>query len=66
MKPDPEIYIRTLQRLGCRPQASIFIDDTKENVDAAIKLGMHGIHFMSGLDINHALQRLGVEIEDRY
>jgi epoxide hydrolase-like predicted phosphatase len=63
MKPDPEIYIRTLRRLGCQPQASIFIDDTKENVDAAIKLGMNGIHFMPKLDINNSLQRMGLEFE---
>lgn len=63
MKPEPEIYTRTLQRLRCQPQASIFIDDTKENVDAAIKLEMNGIQFMPGLDINRLLQRLGIEIE---
>jgi putative hydrolase of the HAD superfamily len=63
MKPDPEIYIRTLQRLGCRPQASVFIDDTKENVEAAIKLGMYGIQFTPVLDINRSLQHLGIEIK---
>jgi len=63
MKPDPEIYLRTLRRLGCQPQASIFIDDAKENIDAATKLGMYGIWFKPGFDINHSLQRLGVEIK---
>jgi putative hydrolase of the HAD superfamily len=63
MKPDPEIYIRTLQRLGCQPQASIFIDDTKENIAAATRLGMNGVQFIPGLDINRSLQHLGIEVE---
>jgi putative hydrolase of the HAD superfamily len=44
-KPDPKIYLHTLQRLGTRPEETLFIDDKRVNVDAAIALGMKAIEF---------------------
>lgn len=44
-KPDPQIYLHTLQKLGTRPAEALFIDDKKVNVDAAIALGMKAIEF---------------------
>lgn len=47
MKPDPEIYRRTLTRLDVAPHEAIFVDDFEENVKAARALGIHAIHFTS-------------------
>ncbi len=47
LKPDPKIYKLTLDRIGCEAEESVFIDDTKENVLAAEKLGIHGIFFQN-------------------
>ncbi|MGO9437121.1 MAG: HAD family hydrolase [Terracidiphilus sp.] len=44
-KPDPKIYLHTLQKLGTRPDETLFIDDKRLNVDAAIALGMKSIEF---------------------
>ena len=44
-KPDPEIYQLTLERIGCAPEEAVFIDDKRENVESAEKLGIHGIIF---------------------
>lgn len=44
-KPDPEIYRRTLEQLGTRPEETLFIDDKLVNVVAARTLGMKGIQF---------------------
>ncbi len=44
-KPDPEIYRRTLARLGTRPEETLFIDDKRENVEAARALGIRSILF---------------------
>ena len=44
-KPDPAIYLQTLQRLGTRPDETLFIDDKRVNVDAAIALGMKAVEF---------------------
>ena len=50
MKPDPEIYRRTLHLLGRSPAETIFIDDSMPNVEAARNLGMQAVHF--GPDTN--------------
>ncbi len=44
-KPAPEIYKMVLEKLGIAPDESVFVDDFIENIEAARKLGMHGIHF---------------------
>ena len=60
MKPDPRIFIRTLERLGCRPDEAVFIDDFQHNVDGARGVGMAAIHYTPGLDVAAALATLGV------
>lgn len=62
MKPDTEIYQRTLQRLGVTPRQAVFIDDNEDNVRAAQALGIHAIHYREGLDVKAALARLDVKI----
>jgi putative hydrolase of the HAD superfamily len=42
VKPDPKIYLYTLQKIKLPPEETMFIDDKKANADAAINLGMHG------------------------
>lgn len=44
-KPDPAIYLHTLQELGTRPDETLFIDDKQVNIDAARDLGMPAILF---------------------
>jgi putative hydrolase of the HAD superfamily len=46
-KPDPAIYLHTLRELGTRPDETLFIDDKRENVEAARKLGIRAIEFSS-------------------
>ncbi len=60
MKPDHEIYRRTLRRLRREPHEAVFIDDSEPNVNAARELGMHAIHFREGSDVPQALAELGV------
>ena len=45
IKPDPEIYRRTLGILGCPGKETVFIDDREENITAAEKEGMKGLLF---------------------
>jgi putative hydrolase of the HAD superfamily len=44
-KPDPRIYLLTCKRLGVPPTASVFIDDNRDNVEAARAVGIEAIHF---------------------
>jgi len=45
IKPDPRIYQLTLDKIGCKPEEAVFIDDTEEFVQAAQDLGIHSILF---------------------
>lgn len=62
MKPDPEIYRRTLHLLGRSPAETIFIDDSMPNVEAARKLGMQAVHFGPDTDLPAEL-RIGHSVE---
>lgn len=62
VKPNPEIYLYTLQKLGVAPQEAFFTDDLQKNIDAANKLGIHGILFTSATKLRNKLQDLGVNI----
>jgi glucose-1-phosphatase len=60
MKPAPEIFQRTLQRLGRLPEEAVFIDDFAHNIQAAQELGWHTIHFQPGTNVPAELAKLGV------
>lgn len=40
-KPDPAIYNHILVKYGLSPKCTLFIDDKKNNTDAAAALGLH-------------------------
>ena len=44
-KPEPEIYERTLERLGLPGAACVFVDDLEVNLPPAQALGMHTVHY---------------------
>lgn len=44
-KPDPRIFERTCERLGVRPEETVFLDDAERHITAARELGMHAILF---------------------
>jgi putative hydrolase of the HAD superfamily len=57
-KPDPDAFELTLERLGLKPNEAIFIDDTREHVEAARKLGLQGILFTTAEELEDELARL--------
>jgi FMN phosphatase YigB (HAD superfamily) len=44
-KPDPAAYHAAASAAGCAPEACIFVDDRRINVDAAQAVGMGGLVF---------------------
>lgn len=60
-KPDPAAYEITLERMGLEPAQAVFVDDTPENVEAAVACGLHGVHFSNGpaleRELSHLLQQ---------
>jgi FMN phosphatase YigB (HAD superfamily) len=47
-KPDTRIFQRAIEWASVEPEKILFIDDTKDHVEAAVSLGMQAIHFVSG------------------
>lgn len=60
MKPDPAIFLRTLDRLGRQPEEAVFVDDFMHNVEGAQAVGMKAIHFQKGIDLAESLREMGV------
>jgi HAD superfamily hydrolase (TIGR01509 family) len=60
MKPDHEIYLRALQKLGRPAAETVFVDDSPENVLAAREVGMKSLLFHPALDLPHELAQFGV------
>jgi putative hydrolase of the HAD superfamily len=54
-KPDPRIFQRAMGWASVEPEKILFIDDTKGHVEAAISLGMQGIHFRSDEQLREEL-----------
>jgi len=46
-KPDAHIFQKAIEWASVEPEKILFIDDTKGHVEAAVSLGMQGIHFIS-------------------
>ncbi len=45
IKPDPAIYRLFCARAGVAPETCVFVDDKRDNCDAARGIGMDAIHF---------------------
>lgn len=59
-KPGPMIYHHALRELVALPEETIYIDDLRENVEAAVGLGMTGFHFLSPGELLSEFSRLGL------
>lgn len=62
MKPARVYYERALHRLDIEPEQSVFVDDLPENVEGAIRTGIHGIVFTGRADFVRELRILGIEV----
>ena len=57
VKPDAQIYKLAIKRFNLIPEETIFIDDKKENIDAANKLGFLTIHLTDPEIITQEINR---------
>ena len=60
MKPHPQIYKEALKKAGFPARECVFIDDREENIQAAAKLGINGIHIGPQTDLEAALKETGL------
>ncbi len=59
-KPEPAMYRRAIDILGCPPQRILFIDDREENVAGAATAGIKAIKFTGAAALRSELVSLGV------
>jgi epoxide hydrolase-like predicted phosphatase len=61
IKPDPRIYELALEKAGVPPDECVFIDDLRENIEAARRWGVETIHFLEGADLRSAFEQLDIQ-----
>ncbi len=59
IKPEPDIYKFTLEKYGLQTEDTIFIDDSKNNIDTAVSLGIRSIHFKDPVQLEEELICVG-------
>ena len=64
-KPDPDVYLMTLELLGKSPRATWAIEDTDTGARAALGAGMGVIAVVRTEDSRQRLERMGVTVVDR-
>lgn len=62
MKPDLEIYKLLLNQYDISPEACVFLDDQKENIESAEKLGIKSILYTSMTALKHELRKFNLPI----
>ncbi len=62
LKPEPEIYQVLFERNNLDPSQTVFIDDSRPNVETARSLGMAAIHFQSPHALRTELKELGFDV----
>lgn len=62
VKPDPAIFAVLCERHGVEPATSVFVDDSRANVEAAARLGFATVHFESAAQLRHELRALGLDL----
>jgi len=68
LKPDRRIFEIFLDTFRIEPSRAIYIDDTSENVEMAVQLGMRGVVFRDSAGLRTELTRTGLlvdKIQDR-
>jgi putative hydrolase of the HAD superfamily len=60
-KPEPAIYLRCLESLGVEPGEALFVDDRRENVEAARVLGIDAVLFEGEDPLAAELERRGLD-----
>lgn len=58
VKPDLEIYETVVRELGARPEQCVFVDDRLENIEAAERAGLSGVHYTDATALREALPDL--------
>jgi 2-haloacid dehalogenase len=61
VKPEPEIFNITLNRIGRKADECVFIDDSLANIETARHLGFYTIHYQSPTQLRADLKKLAIK-----
>jgi len=61
-KPDPALFTLLVERYELDPAATVFVDDSPANVEAAATAGLQALRFTDADALRGALSRLGLPI----
>ena len=64
-KPDRRIFEILLERYGLEPRATVFVDDSKQNVEAAGAVGINAVHYTSAQRLRQELRTFGAPLRPR-
>ncbi len=59
-KPDPRVFSLLASRYRLHPQQTLFVDDVKENVEAAARAGFLTFHFLGAGPLRERLSAAGL------
>ena len=59
-KPSPEFYHVLLDRFNVLPEEALFIDDNFRNIQAAERIGIKSLHFISPQQLKEELENLNL------
>jgi 2-haloacid dehalogenase len=59
-KPDPRIFQLAIERCALDPQRTVYIDDNRANVDAALGAGLDAFQFTGAEAMRRALVERGI------
>jgi 2-haloacid dehalogenase len=59
-KPDPQLFQILLERYRLAAEATVFLDDTPRNVEAARALGINAVHYTGAYQLRQDLWALGI------
>lgn len=61
-KPSPEIFLKSIELSGLKPDELFYIDDRVENAVAAQNAGIRSAHFRSAKELADELEKLGFSL----
>src|SRR5581483_8973559 len=64
IKPEPEIYEFTSDKLGAKAEECVFIDDREGYVEAAKTVGMRAIYYQDFAQMKAELERILSAVSD--
>lgn len=58
IKPDAKIFHTVVEKLGVKPEETLFLDDSQKNLDAAAQLGFHTLLVTPGSEFFELLKAI--------